>query len=165
MGFLGCMYRSVLLPLVIVTLLAMAPAKASAGQGKGKPVEEPDEPGIFVPIPPERADHVKMLQAGFDRVATKLKMRLGELTEALEQQYSSYHLDEKLCRRLQQEIRITQDQLLEMHHNFQIKLRGLLTETEFEMLQQKFRKAREQKSKFWRFRLKPGAEPDWPKEK
>lgn len=100
---------------------------------------------VFLKLPPERASRLEALQSDVERQSRVLQGRLRERSEDLEQLYRSYRYDEEACRRLQRVIRDTQDQLLELHHRFQRELRAILTEGEFNALQQNLREMRERR--------------------
>jgi hypothetical protein len=57
----------------------------------------------------------------------------------MERVYRSYRLDERRAGRLRQEIRQTQYEMLELHHQFQVELRQHLTKSEFDRLQRRLR--------------------------
>ncbi len=140
--------------------LSLLPVEAVAQKG-GKPPAGGTKPGGLVTLPPQRADRVKELMGRVKLANAQLEKRLQAQREELEECYRTYRFDERHCRRLHQALRQTQDQLLELHHQFQIELRSLLTEAEYEMLQQEFRKAREEKLKFLNGQKKRGGKPVW----
>jgi len=119
--------------LMLGYLIAMGVVNAGA-QGPGKPFGGQKGAWPYLPLPPERAARVEALQSEWAQRSQIVKRRLGERTMELEQEYSNYRLDEKHIRFLEQEIRDAQAQLMALHHDFQVKLRGLLTEAEFDAL-------------------------------
>jgi hypothetical protein len=75
----------------------------------------------------------------------QLQGRLRERWADLELLYRSYRYDAAKCDQLERVIRETQNQLLDLHRRFQKDLRSLLTEAEFERLQQQIRITRERR--------------------
>ena len=124
-------------------LIALTPGVLA--QGEVKPVAGPRQTSVLMSLPPERADRVKTLMVRVKMANAQLEERLQQYREDLEQVYWSYRIDVARCRRLRQLIRQTQDQLLDMHHQFQLDLRRLLTPAEFDQLQREFAKGREEK--------------------
>jgi hypothetical protein len=142
--------QRLVVPLVLITgcICVLCPFQAAA-QVEGKAFAGRGQTGVSVPLPPERAQRVKLLQMEVDHATIQLKTRLAGRTEELEQLYRSYRFDARQCQQLHQEIRKLQEQLLELHLQFQVRLRTLLTEAEFEMLQQRLREHQNWKARKW----------------
>jgi Spy/CpxP family protein refolding chaperone len=96
-------------------------------------------------LPRDRAERLQALQMRVDRENRQLKDRLDDYRDDLDELYGKYRFDESRCQRLRQQIEETQHRLLELHHQFQVDLRAILTEPEFMRLQQALREARKQR--------------------
>jgi Spy/CpxP family protein refolding chaperone len=128
-----------------ITWLLVVLSPGVLAQAEVKPVAGPRRTSVLMSLPPERADRVKTLMVRVKMANAQLEERLEQHREDLEAVYWSYRIDEARCRRLRQLIRQTQDQLLDLHHQFQLDLRRQLTPAEFDQLQREFAKGREEK--------------------
>jgi hypothetical protein len=126
-------------------LLALLLAADTGGGLSGERLAMRPNPDPFLSLPPERAAKLHALQDEMKRMYGQLEERLAKLRAGLDEVYGSYRLDERRRRSLYAAIGETQNQLLDLHYNFQLKLRAILTEAEFETLQQRLREARERK--------------------
>jgi hypothetical protein len=100
---------------------------------------------LFLKLPPERARRLEALQSEMETRSRQLQGRLRERWADLELLYRSYRYDAAKCDQLERVIRETQNQLLDLHRRFQKDLRSLLTEAEFERLQQQIQITRERR--------------------
>jgi Spy/CpxP family protein refolding chaperone len=131
--------------MAVVAGLLVAVSPGAVAQEEVQPVAAPAKTSVMMSLPPERADRLKVLMGRIKLENAQLDERLNQYREGLEELYRAYRFDEQRCRRMHQLIRQTQDQLLELHHRFQIQMRVLLTPTEYELLQREFQQAREEK--------------------
>jgi hypothetical protein len=160
MSFLKLVGRCVLLPTLVAGCLSLLAPVDAAAQGEDRPPVVHAGGDVLMSLPPERAARVRDLQKRVKMTNAQLEERLRAQREQLEELYQSFRFDSTQCQRLHQGIRQTQDQLLALHHRFQMELRTLLTEAEFDMLQRQFQKAREEKLKFLRSQGKLKGDPD-----
>jgi hypothetical protein len=100
---------------------------------------------VFLRLPSDRARRLEALQSEMENRSRQLQGRLRERWADLELLYRSYRYDAAKCEQLERVIRETQNQLLDLHRRFQKELRSLLTEAEFERLQQQLRITRERR--------------------
>lgn len=126
--------------LLVVALLAPRAWAGPGGPGRTLP------PGSSLPqelnLTPQQRERLDALSARIRGLNRDLGQRLYARRGELEGIYARAEIDEARARRLRLEIHEIQGQMLELHHQFQVEIRKILTADQFTRLQESRRKRR-----------------------